>query len=150
MDKNIVIFDLDGTLADIQKRKKLSTKHNGKIDWKKFSDPELIKLDIPKKPVIKIAQLLFNNGYKIFVFSGRSEATHQETVKWLNNNNVRYHKIEMRSVKDFRTDEVIKKEFLYKHAKPEDVFMVFDDRDSVVEMWRSLNILCFQVNYGDF
>jgi len=48
MDKNIVIFDLDGTLADIQKRKKLSTKHNGKIDWKKFSDPELIKLDIPK------------------------------------------------------------------------------------------------------
>ena len=33
VNKNIVIFDLDGTLANIQKRKDLSLKANGKIDY---------------------------------------------------------------------------------------------------------------------
>ena len=56
----------------------------------------------------------------------------------------------MRGAKDFRSDEIIKKEFLYKYTKPEDVFIVFDDRNTVVEMWRSLKITCFQVDDGDF
>ena len=34
-----VIFDLDGTLANIDARRKLATKPNGKIDWDIFFDP---------------------------------------------------------------------------------------------------------------
>ena len=34
-DKKIVIFDLDGTLALIDKRRALATK-NGKMDWDVF------------------------------------------------------------------------------------------------------------------
>jgi FMN phosphatase YigB (HAD superfamily) len=37
-----VIFDLDGTLADITKRREMSTKENGKIDWDIFLTPENI------------------------------------------------------------------------------------------------------------
>ena len=36
MDKKIVIFDLDGTLALIDKRRAIATKDNGKMDWDKF------------------------------------------------------------------------------------------------------------------
>ena len=43
--KNIVIFDLDGTLALIDDRRKISTKPNGKMDWDKFFDPKNINLD---------------------------------------------------------------------------------------------------------
>ena len=33
MKKNTLIFDLDGTLAIVDKRRELATKPNGKIDW---------------------------------------------------------------------------------------------------------------------
>jgi len=36
MKKDVVIFDLDGTLADIDARRKMSTKPNGKMDWDTF------------------------------------------------------------------------------------------------------------------
>ena len=43
--KKIVIFDLDGTLALIDKRRDLATKDNGKFDWDVFFDPKNIDLD---------------------------------------------------------------------------------------------------------
>ncbi len=42
-DKKIVIFDLDGTLALIDKRRDISTKDNGKMDWDVFFDRDNIK-----------------------------------------------------------------------------------------------------------
>ena len=69
MNKNIIIFDLDGTLANIQKRRDLSLKDNGKIDWDIFFTPGLIKQDLPNLPVVKMAQLLDDSGYKIYIFS---------------------------------------------------------------------------------
>ena len=44
--KNTIIFDLDGTLAIIDKRRELSTKPNGKLDWGKFFNPSNIALDV--------------------------------------------------------------------------------------------------------
>ena len=32
----------------------------------------------------------------------------------------------------------------------DDVFAVFDDRNQVVDMWRSNGLTCFQVAKGDF
>ena len=37
--KNVVIFDLDGTLANIDYRRKLATKPNGKLYWDIFFKP---------------------------------------------------------------------------------------------------------------
>ena len=36
VNKDVVIFDLDGTLANIDARRKLATKDNGKMDWDAF------------------------------------------------------------------------------------------------------------------
>ena len=82
MDKDIVIFDLDGTLADIDQRRKISTKDNGKMDWDKFFDPANISLDQPNFPVIKMAQALDDQGFKVVIFSGRSKATKEATKDW--------------------------------------------------------------------
>ena len=49
--QNTVIFDLDGTLANIDKRRDVSTKDNGKLDWDKFFDPKNISLDNIKEPL---------------------------------------------------------------------------------------------------
>ena len=55
--KKTVIFDLDGTLANIDVRRDKSLKPNGKLDWDIFFNPKNISLDEPNTPVIKTAQL---------------------------------------------------------------------------------------------
>ena len=54
MSEKIILFDLDGTLANIDVRRKLAAKPNGKLDWDIFFDPSNIKLDVPNEPVVKI------------------------------------------------------------------------------------------------
>ena len=80
--KNTIIFDLDGTLALIDKRRELSTKPNGKLDWGKFFNSTNIKLDEPNLPVIKMAQLFSEQGFNIVILSGRSNKTETVTRSW--------------------------------------------------------------------
>ena len=84
----IVIFDLDGTLALIDKRRAISTKDNGKLDWDKFFDPQNISLDQPNQPVINMARMLHSQGFRIVIFSGRTKATYRTTRQWLIQNNL--------------------------------------------------------------
>ena len=149
--KNTIIFDLDGTLADISVRRKLATKPNGKMDWDIFLDPDNIKLDVPNDPVVRMAQLFAVDGFNIFIFSGRSDKTIHTTGSWLNGNKIPFHKLIMRdTTRHFMPDEKLKKQFLDKHSNIDDIFLVVDDRQKVVDMWRSLGLKVFQVDYGNF
>ena len=152
MYKNTVIFDLDGTLADITARKELATKSNGKLDWDVFFDSSNIKLDVPNKPVVKMAQMLAEDGFTIIIFSGRSDKTILTTKSWLSRNRIPFQKLVMRDSKTnhFTPDDILKKDMLDKHVDINDVFLVVDDRDKVVKMWRSLGLNVFQVADGDF
>ena len=124
MNKKIVIFDLDGTLAIIDKRRDLARKPNGKFDWDVFHDASNISLDVPNTPVIKMAQLFAEDGFLIAIFSGRSDKTEHTTRSWLTRTRVPFH--------------------------IDDVFLVVDDRQKVVDMWRDLGLTVFQVAPGDF
>ena len=149
--KNTIIFDLDGTLADISVRRKLSTKPNGKIDWDIFLNPDNIIMDSPNDPVVKMAQLFAMDGFNIFIFSGRSDKTIHTTKSWLTHNKVPFHKLVMRDKdRHFMPDEKLKKQFLDKHSDIDDIFLVVDDRKKVVDMWRSLGLNVFQVDDGNF
>ena len=68
------------------KKTNFDLKKSKKIDWGIFFDPKNISLDIPNQPVVKIAQLLYNDGYTIIIFSGRSDRTLEETKVWLKKN----------------------------------------------------------------
>ena len=81
LDKKIVIFDLDGTLALIDKRRDISTDDKGKMDWSKFFDPDMIDLDDPNTPVIQMTKLL-SMDYRIWILSGRSDVTQQATIDY--------------------------------------------------------------------
>ena len=149
--KNTIIFDLDGTLADISVRKHFATKPNGKMDWDIFLDPDNIKLDVPNDPVVKMAQLFAKDGFNIFIFSGRSDKTIHTTKSWLTHNKVPFHKLVMRDKdRHFMPDEKLKKQFLDEHSNIDDIFLVVDDRQKVVDMWRSLGLKVFQVDEGNF
>ena len=152
MNKNTVIFDLDGTLANIEARRKLATKPNGKLDWDVFFDASNISLDVPNEPVVKMAQMFAENGFTIVILSGRSDKTKHTTRSWLTHNKIPFHKLVMRDSKTnhFTPDDILKKDMLDKHVDINDVFLVVDDRDKVVKMWRDLGLNTFQVAEGDF
>ncbi len=156
-DGKIVIFDLDGTLALIDKRRAISTKDNGKMDWDKFFDPQNIALDQPNTPVITMAQTLHSQGFQIVIFSGRSKATYRTTRQWLIQNDVPFDLIKMRpNDRDtgghfhFMKDSDLKQHWLDDLQIKDDIFAVFDDRNQVVDMWRKNGLTTFQVADGDF
>ena len=72
--KKTIIFDLDGTLANIDVRRDISLKPNGKLNWEIFASPDsILNFDTPNDPVIKMAQMFHNDGFKIVIFSGRND-----------------------------------------------------------------------------
>jgi len=169
VNKKTVIFDLDGTLANIDVRKDKSLKPNGKLDWNIFAAPDSItNWDAPNEPVIKMAQLFKNDGYKIVIFSGRNDRGFFATRDWLKKHNVPFDLLVMRPDKfqskawpiahgnpatpdmRFMSDEILKKAMLDTFVDINDVFLVVDDRDKVVKMWRDLGLNTFQVAPGDF
>ena len=156
-DKKIVIFDLDGTLALIDKRRALSQKMNGKMDWDIFFDPTNIDLDQPNTPVIKMAQMLKSQGFMIVIFSGRSKATKDATTQWLDRHDVPFDVIKMRPADrdvgghfHFMKDSDLKQHWLDDLQIKDYIFAVFDDRNQGVDMWRKNGLTCFQVADGDF
>ena len=167
--KNTVIFDLDGTLANIDVRRDKSLKPNGKLDWDIFASPtSVMDWDTPNKPVVKMAQLFHNDGFRIVIFSGRNDRSFHATRDWLKIHNVPVDLLVMRpdKFKDdswpvadgnpatfdmrFIPDEILKKKMLDTFVDIDDVFLVVDDRDKVVKMWRDLGLNTFQVAPGDF
>lgn len=149
-----VIFDLDGTLALIDNRRSISTKPNGKIDWDVFFDPKNIDLDKPNHPVIKMSQLLKQQGFRIVILSGRLKTTKDATIEWLNKFDVPFDVIKLRpDNKEFKfmPDDELKKRWLDQlFTNTDDILCVFDDRDKVVKMWRDSGLTCFQVAEGNF
>ena len=169
MNKKTVIFDLDGTLANIDVRRDKSLKPNGKLDWEIFASPtSIMDWDTPNQPVIKMAQLFKADGFNIVIFSGRNDRGFDATVEWLWDNKVPWDLLVMRPDKfkekswpiaknnpatpdmRFMPDEILKKKMLDTFVDINDVFLVVDDRDKVVKMWRDLGLNTFQVAPGDF
>ena len=57
----------------------------------------------------------------------------------------------MRKAGDNRVDYVIKYEIFDQHIRNKyNVLGVFDDRSQVINMWRSINIRCYDVAGNDF
>lgn len=149
-DKQIVIVDVDGTLADSKHR--LRKKPTGGTDWEYFFRPELIMQDPPFPVVVKWVQELYGH-YTVVIVSGRPEnKAAQQTVGWLALQGVPYNHIFMRGSGDKRDDTVVKKEILDKLPKNKIAFAI-DDRNRIVDLWRSEGIKCYQVtsrDEGDF
>jgi hypothetical protein len=148
--KEIVIFDLDGTLALIDHRRHFVEGRTSKAtdeDWRNFFAACVD--DEPNLPVIRILQALRAQGYYIVILSGRSDEVITQTKTWLQDNDIPYDEMHMRPEGNYEPDQKWKARFLRRFDLTK-ILCVFDDRDKVVEMWRSKGIACFQVAPGNF
>ena len=135
---NVVITDLDGTVAHMNGKR-------GPFEWHN------VGVDDPDLSMIKVLQAWSDSGKKVIAVSGRDGSCREETEDWLRKHNVPFDKLFMRPAGDFRKDSLIKAEIYEKELKGKyNIIMIYDDRDQVVETWRSLGLKCAQVEYGEF
>ena len=134
-----IIVDVDGTLADM---KGVRTP----FEWDK------VEYDKPHRDIIQLVQHLEETGaYKIIITTGRDGVCERATRQWLEAWQVPYDDFYIRKAGDFRKDNIIKSEIYMDHIRPKyDVKFVIDDRDQVVDMWRSLGLRVLQVAPGNF
>lgn len=143
-----VVFDLDGTLADVEHRRGLLSAE--KPDWRLFN--ELMADDGPNDPVVSLYKTLWETArYNMVITTGRAERYRKTTELWLKQNEIPFSRIFMRRDGDFRADHLIKYEFLVEmRAMGWRVLFSVDDRQQVVEMWRRNGVTCLQCAEGDF
>ena len=147
--KNVVLFDLDGTLALTGHRQHYLNKE--KPDWTGFFAACVD--DQPNLPVIAALHAHQAAGHDVWIVSGRSDEVFEQTNKWLLEHVVRETSIPllMRKAGDFTADDVLKRGWLNDGPLVKaDVLCAYDYRDKVVAMWREEGIPCFQVAPGDF
>tara|TARA_R100001463_G_scaffold2490_1_gene10528 strand:- start:2006 stop:2473 length:468 start_codon:yes stop_codon:yes gene_type:complete len=149
-----IIVDVDGTLADMRGIR-------GPFEWDK------VHLDRPHQDIIDLVKdlacvgfdagleihpdLEFEPKYSIIITTGRDGVCEAATKQWLHDHKVPYDDFYIRKAGDFRKDNIIKSEIYMDHIRPKyDVKYVIDDRDQVVDMWRSLGLRVLQVAPGNF
>lgn len=151
MSFKTIIVDLDGTLALNKHRYHFIDKASSqKVDWDAYF--QACDKDAPHTPVIEAISALKDKGFNIHIFSARGDVVKEKTIQWLKKYNVPFDHLTMREMNSYTPDEELKKQWLlsYYPSYKKDVFCVFDDRDKVVKMWRSMGLTCFQVAEGDF
>lgn len=149
MSKNIVVVDIDGTIAKVGDRLKYLQQE--KKDWDAFY--EHCDEDEPIKDIIELIELMQIHEYNIVFCTGRRESVRKKTEYWLFKNIwcLREYKLLMRKDGDWRHDTEVKPELLQKAGiTPDDVYFILEDRDSMVAKWRELGYRCLQVNDGNF
>lgn len=143
-----IIVDIDGTVACMKDR--------GPFDEHLVSQDELIE---------PVAQMVLNaaySGLSIVFMSGRTDGCREDTEEWLleklpwlegfESFDVPWDLHMRRSVEDRgRPDDDVKYDLFMREVAPYyNVLYTIDDRDKVVAMWRSIGLVCAQVNYGAF
>ena len=138
-----VVFDLDGTLALNEHRQHFLD--GPKKDWDSFFDA--CDRDEPNRPIITVMRALMVTGHRVEIWSGRTSRVIDKTRAWLNSNGLAMVDARYRAEGDRTPDHELKASWLSRYGRPD---LIFDDRKSVVDMWRSHGIVCCQVAPGEF
>lgn len=141
------LFDIDGTIADLSHRLHHITKEPK--DWPAFF--AACRSDAPIPHVCSLARTLVDADQTVIFVSGRSDECRADTEYWLAWQGLSGLPLYMRTAGDHRQDNIVKGELLDQIiADGYTPTMAFDDRNQVVEMWRSRGVPCAQVAPGDF
>lgn len=156
----MIIFDLDGTLANCDHRRHF-VERSEKPDWRAFF--EACDKDTPIEPTV----LMWNNQISLGlmgvhqIWSGRCESTRQKTEKWLQDHLLCFKstQLKMRPIGDYTPDHILKEQWLNERCSDlmeariegrmptkHDIQFVFDDRPKVVNMWRRRGLFVFDCN----
>ena len=157
--KKIFIFDLDGTLCNLDNRLHLiSDKENKK--WDEFFDrcdeDRLYKsMGNFFKTIMKLKEKndLDYKGYNIiiYIWTARPFKCFEKTKKWMKDNlnfELTKENSKFRKDNDMREDYIIKEEFLKELSEEQlkNIHCIYDDKLEVVSMYRRNGLVCYLAN----
>lgn len=131
-----IIFDLDNTLAH-------NNGHRSPYDYTRVLDDELVE---------SVADTIsrYDDVVRI-AMSGREETCRADTEQWLRYHGVHFDHLFMRREGDGRKDSIVKYELFDENVRGVyDILFIMDDRVQVCQMWRSIGLKVYQVEFGDF
>jgi predicted kinase len=144
-----IIFDIDGTMANIDHRL-----HHLKKENKKYKRWDLFNKEIPNDSVNEWCRTIYKYmcHHPKILCSGRVDSSRKDTEAWLEKHDIKgYRHLFMRHRNDFRTDFIIKQIILDFEIKPRyNILFAIDDRQQVVDMYRKRGIVVLQCAPGDF
>ena len=138
--KGSVIFDMDGTLADVTHRRHLvSGKHR---DYEAFH--ALLSEDPLNEWCAEIMKQFYFAGFDVVIVSARPARYETQTRKWLESHGVLYTSLNLLRLNDDSTPaQELKRAWLHSYGK-ENILFVCDDRTKVCSMWREEGLTCLQ------
>lgn len=126
------IFDLDGTMCNISHRNPYDASNCDK--------------DSPNQHVVDLCKLLFDNGYKIFFFSGREDAYRDLTSTWLDVYFAQKYELYMRETDNKEDDRLLKERLFTTHVKDKyNCKLWVDDRLRVCKFIHDAGLPLFRV-----
>tara|TARA_R100000664_G_C2670400_1_gene82688 strand:- start:107 stop:559 length:453 start_codon:yes stop_codon:yes gene_type:complete len=142
MEKRWAIFDLDNTIANINKRLAKATV-NDKLDYNLLHEEYLIMQDSPMYNTIDLINSLTTFNIGIFILTARFDSTRGATQEWLKYHRVPYDKLVMKSYKDtyMKSDKWKEKELL-KFNNFNNIILSCDDYIKNQAMFESYDIPC--------
>jgi hypothetical protein len=152
--KNLVVFDLDGVLFNSDHRIQLW------LDGKHEEYFSLAYKDTPIPQGAAICKMFLNNPeFRVIFVTGRADTkAHRADTSWLLKTYVDHtindSKLLMREYPEVgpHIPDYEKKPLMIESAgySLDDIFMVFEDRNSIVEMWRSRGVIVYHTQDGAF
>lgn len=145
--KGFVLCDLDGTIADCSHRLH-HVKNVEKKDWNAFFCG--IPQDTLRTDVMDQVRVYKENGHEIIFVTARPEDYKEATLEWMHHHvPVGGTTLIMRRSGDRRDDTEVKKEMYETYFKDKyPIEMIFDDRPSVIRMWREQGLDVTDVGAG--
>lgn len=136
--KTAVIFDMDGTLADVSsirhhltkfdETKRTVVKHFHRFHAASVSVP-------PHQHVVNAAQTAKMLGHDILIVTARKHMWRHHTAWWLAIHDVPSDMLMMRGDEDNRKDYEVKKDMLDTIRKAYTVIHAWDDNPSIIKLW---------------
>lgn len=154
--RDFIIVDIDGTVSDTAWRTHLVKIIPGvreEKDWKSFHTS--CGDDAPIRPILELVRLS-GQLYDIIIITGRPvDLCGVQTEEWLYQHMpdfpVRHLFMAPRwSPSEHGREAHIFKAGVLKHLPKERIAYIFEDRSSVVKMWRTYGLTCLQVADGEF
>lgn len=133
-----VIFDLDGTLANLEHR--LHYIQGELKDWNAFFEACGDDWPIEENILKAYIHTDLDRDLRVIIVSGRSDQVREKTEFWLKRHQVPYYTLIMRRANDTRPDYEVKEKMFQRYFRPELVKKVYDDRPRIIRMWRDLGL----------
>jgi hypothetical protein len=143
--KSAVIFDMDGTLADVSSIRHHLTKfeETKRRVVKHFDKFHAESVNVPSHPhVVNAAQVAHMLGVKVLIVTARKFMWRHHTAWWLAMHKVPSDMLMMRGNEDYRKDYLVKKDMLNTIRQAYNVIHAWDDNPSIIKLWKEEGIPC--------